>query len=186
MRKVILYIAVSIDGYIADAGGSVDWLDEFATAGESDYGYSAFYESIDTTLMGRATYEQVIGFDVPFPYRDKTNYVFSSTPIRETHHATWGGSDAVSFVRDLKKPEGVGIWLIGGAGLNAALSDAGLIDRMMISVIPIALGSGISLFRGARTTPVWELRDSTVFENGVVQLSYERRDVRPAVGEPVA
>ena len=78
MRKIISYIAMSIDGKIAKANGDISWLEEIPNPNNDDYGYAEFYNSIDTTLMGRITYEQVIGFDVPFPYPDKTNYVFTS------------------------------------------------------------------------------------------------------------
>jgi dihydrofolate reductase len=176
LRDVILYIAVSIDGYIARVDGSVDWLDRFANDSGPDYGYTEFYDSIDTTLTGRKTHEQILGFDVPYPYQDKTNYVFSSTPIADTPHVKWGGPDAVSFVRDLKNRGREGIWLVGGAGLNSQLNDAGLIDRMIVSVMPIVLGAGIPLFRGASGPRVWQFDGSVVFETGVVQLTYERRD----------
>jgi dihydrofolate reductase len=78
MRKLKLYIACSFDHFIARANGDVSWLElpEYAIKGE-DYGYADFYDSIDTTIMGNTTYKIIKGFDIPFPYKDKKNYVFS-------------------------------------------------------------------------------------------------------------
>jgi len=76
MRKIVLYIATSIDHYIARPDGDISWLHapEYAISGE-DYGYKEFYESIETTLMGNITYKQFLGFDLPFPFPDKKNFI---------------------------------------------------------------------------------------------------------------
>jgi dihydrofolate reductase len=78
MRKLILYIAASLDNYIATTDGGVNWLnDNELELPEEDYGYGDFYRTIDTTLMGNNTYRFIMNHDVPFPYPDKKNYVFS-------------------------------------------------------------------------------------------------------------
>jgi dihydrofolate reductase len=77
MRKIVLYIAASLDGKIARKDGDVKWLDEFSDPEQMDYGYNDFLNSIDTTLMGNNTYKQLLGFGIDFPYRGKTNYVFT-------------------------------------------------------------------------------------------------------------
>jgi dihydrofolate reductase len=76
MRKVKLFIASSLDGYIAREDGSIDWLYT-----DGDYGYMQFYNSVNTVLMGRKTYDQTLGFGIEYPYKDKKNYVFSQIPI---------------------------------------------------------------------------------------------------------
>lgn len=79
MRKVKLYIATSLDGYIARKDGALDWLDNIPHPENEDYGYQEFYDSIDTVIMGRGTYEVVLGFDVDWPYSTCTTLVMSST-----------------------------------------------------------------------------------------------------------
>lgn len=147
MREVILYIATSLDGYIADENGSVDWLEAFPNPDQVDYGYNEFYQEIDTILMGRKSYEQIMGFDVEFPFSDKKNYVFTrSTDKQGDKHAKYISADAADFVSSLKKKAGKEIWLLGGAGLNTTLLEHKLIDRMIITQTPILLGKGIPLF----------------------------------------
>jgi len=149
MKKVKLFIASSLDGYIATPEGKVDWLSDPENAGdhESGYGYDDFYASIDTTLMGYNTYREILGFGVPFPYPDKKNYVFSrlhekkeDLPVEFVH------SDLVEFVKALKQEQGKDIWLVGGGHINGILLNEGLVDEMILSIVPVVLGNGIPLF----------------------------------------
>ena len=119
MKKVILYIAASIDGYIARTDGNVDWLHDpdYIVEGD-DMGYGAFYASIDTTLMGNATYQEVLGFDVPFPYPDKKNYAFSRSEKENDENVEYVSGDIVAFMNQLKTQPGKDIWLIGGGKIN--------------------------------------------------------------------
>ncbi|MCB9295548.1 MAG: dihydrofolate reductase [Lewinellaceae bacterium] len=174
MRKVILYIAASIDGYIARPDGGIDWLSMVEKEGE-DYGYGAFLASVDTTLMGRKTYDDVLGFGGPFPYQKLSNYVFSrqergpdDNPVQ---HIT---EDPAAFVKKLKAGPGGDIWLIGGGQLNTVLLNAGLIDVLILSVIPIVLGAGIPLFGGQPKEAKWRLAGHQAFDTGLVQMKYER------------
>lgn len=77
MRKIILYIATSVNGYIAKSDGSVDWLESIPNPNKDDYGCPKFYSSIDTTILGYNTYKQIINWDIEFPYKEKTNYVLT-------------------------------------------------------------------------------------------------------------
>ncbi|MCB0586488.1 MAG: dihydrofolate reductase [Phaeodactylibacter sp.] len=172
MRKVLLYIAASIDGYIARPDGGIDWLSSVEKEGE-DYGYGELLASIDTTLMGRKTYDDVLGFDGPFPYPNLKNYVFSrqekgqdSNPVQ---HVT---GDPAAYVKGLKSQPGSNIWLIGGGQLNTVLLNAGLIDEMILSIIPIILGEGIPLFGGQPKETKWRLTKHEVFDTGLVQVRY--------------
>lgn len=174
MRKVILYIAVSLDGFIAKADGSVDWLHDptYDLEGE-DFGYTNFYASIDTTLMGNETYKTVLGFDVPFPYPDKKNFVFTRTkPAEKAEFVEFISGDIVEFTRELKAENGKNIWLIGGGKIDALFLKHNLIDEMILTIIPRTLGAGIPLFDGATHERKFTFRECSSFKNGFVQLTY--------------
>jgi dihydrofolate reductase len=171
MRKMILYIAASLDNYIARADGKVDWLEapELRLPGE-DYGYAEFYRSIDTTLMGNRTYQAIQGFDVPFPYPDKTNYVFTrSENFPESGEVTYISGDVAAFVRALKEKPGGDIWLVGGGQINTLMLEQGLIDRMILTLIPVLLGDGIPLFQGKSGETRFQPISGRYYDNGVVQ-----------------
>jgi dihydrofolate reductase len=170
MRQVRLFIATSLDGFIASPDGGVDWL--FT---DGDYGYTDFYASIDTTLMGFKTYEKMLGFGTGFHYPDKTNYVFSRSHRRSDEHpVTFVSTDPAAFVSDLKQKGGTDIFLVGGGEINTILLDAGLIDQMDLFVHPIIIGEGIPLFAGTAKTQQFKLTGTKAFESGLTQLTYER------------
>lgn len=173
MRKVVLYIATSVDNFIARKDGSVDWLDKTPNPKKLDYGYNDFYKSIDTTLMGNATYKEVLSFDIPFPYPDKTNYVFTRTPITDNLDVRYISKDIPVFVKQLKEKQGTNIWLVGGSTINTLLLDQGLIDEIIITRIPIILGQGIPLFAGAANESELTLEKLEDFGNGVTQMVYK-------------
>lgn len=170
MRKVVLFIATSIDGYIAGKDGDTEWLYT-----EGDFGYKAFYESIDTTLMGFNTYDFIRKFP-EFPYTGKKNYVFTRKERKDPEHPVeYVLGDVASFTANLKKEAGQNIWLIGGGKINTILFKAGLIDQMIISIHPVALGEGIKLFSDQEPKYRWyNLVRQEVFERGLVQLTYEK------------
>jgi len=177
MRPLILYIAASLDHYIARPDGNVDWLHapEYTIAGE-DYGYQGFYDSVDTILMGNKTYQLIEGFEGAFPYAGKTNYVFSR---KEDHpkneHVTFVSEDLPDFVRRLKRSEGQNIWLVGGGQINTLFLQHGLIDRMILTLIPRMLGMGIPLFSGPTTDRSFTLESCQSYRSGLVQLTYQKK-----------
>jgi dihydrofolate reductase len=176
MRKLILYSAASIDNFIARAGGETDWLDsqEYLIP-EEDFGYKEFYDSIDTILMGNNTYKQLLSFNLPFPYQDKKNYVFSHTESnKDNEYVEFISGDITAFVQNLKKGEGPNIWLVGGGQINTYLLNNNLIDKLILTVIPVILGSGIALFAGNSPIQKFHLSSARPFSNGFVQLVYER------------
>jgi len=176
LRKIKLYIACSFDHFIARANGDVAWLHlpEFAIDGE-DYGYQEFYNSIDTTLMGNTTYKIVQGFDAPFPYKDKKNFVFTRNQNLENNQdVAFVKEEIAPFVRKLKLEKGKDIWLIGGGQINQILLNYNLIDEMIITVMPIMLGHGVKLFHGVVKEKKLNLVDSKHYPNGVLQLKYVR------------
>jgi dihydrofolate reductase len=169
MKKVHLYIACSLDGFIAGPNGEIDWLPE--TPGE-DYGYSEFIQTIDTTLMGGETYRFVAGLD-DFPYKDKRNIVFTRRKdIPKSEYAEFAEGDIAGLVKKIKEEEGKDIWLIGGGQIIAPLHKAGLIDIYEIAVVPVVLGRGIPLFRESSSVTKLKLLDSTSYSSGLVMLKY--------------
>lgn len=182
MRKVVLYIATSIDNFIARKDGSVDWLDKTPNPDKSDYGYFPFYKSVDTTLMGNATYKEVLSFDIPFPYPDKTNYVFTRTPMADNSDVHYISKDIPAFVKQLKVQEGADIWLVGGGEINTLLMDHDLIDEIIITRIPTILGEGIPLFAGAPVESEMTMERLEDFGNGIIQMVYKpksKSEIKP-------
>ena len=178
MRQVLLYIAASLDNFIARPDGSVDWLGspEFLLPDE-DYGYNEFYATIDTTLMGNSTYRFILDQDVPFPYPDKTNHVFSrSAKNRDTEFVRFIPQDPVKFVRQLKREAGNDIWLIGGGQINTLLLNNDLIDKIILTMIPMTLGEGIPVFHGKYKEVKFNLESSKSYPSGFVQLTLLKRD----------
>lgn len=176
MRKVILYCAASLDGYIARKDGSVDWLDSIPNPEHSDYGYAQFYDSIDVTLMGNGTYKAVLGFGVDFPYQEKTNYVFSRTSTgTDAPFIQYINDDVISFVNELKTKPGKNIWLVGGGQLNTTLLNAGLIDELIITLFPIILGDGIPTFADGALESHFKVVENKTFDNGLVQLTLNKK-----------
>jgi dihydrofolate reductase len=177
MRKVVLYIAISIDGFIATEDGTIDWLSSIVNPDNEDHGYAQFLDEIDVTLIGRKTYEQILSFPTPFPYPTKSNYVFSRhKPKHSDEFAHWIDENLESFVRRLKEENGKAIWLIGGQQLNESLLRVQLIDRMIISILPIVLGRGIPLFGSQVTAQQFQHLETKSFPStGCVQITYDKK-----------
>ncbi|WP_114777384.1 dihydrofolate reductase family protein [Botryobacter ruber] len=174
MRKIVLYIAASLDGYIARPDGNIDWLhDEAYTIPGEDFGYSSFLQTVDTTLMGHTTYQTVLGLDMPFPYPDKKNYVFSRNKShQDTEFAAYVKEDAVEFLRKLKEGPGQDIWLIGGGQLNTLVLNTGLLDEIILTYIPVLLGKGIPLFAHGVQEAKMNRTTTKAFDNGFTQLTF--------------
>ncbi|WP_141432086.1 dihydrofolate reductase family protein [Bacillus sp. 03113] len=144
-RKVVVFIAPSLDGFIARENGEVNWL--YNIEGEGDNGYSDFYHTVDTVLMGHKTYLELLNFDIPFPYSDKACYVFSKTEESKNNDVTFINENIEFFVQELLKNEGKNIWLVGGGELITSFLKTGLIDEIIVTIAPVILGKGIPLFK---------------------------------------
>ena len=172
MRKVKLYIASSLDNYIASDNGSIEWL-----FSDADYGYTKFYDSIDTILVGRKTYDQSLTFE-EYPYKGKKVYVFTRSAEVEKKKKTldveYIDDDIPNFVRGLvQQPVGNrDIWLLGGGEIVSILLNADLVDEIILSVHPIILRKGIPLFSNINKGVNLRLLESIPFESGLVQLYY--------------
>lgn len=145
-RKIVLYLAMSLDGYIAAEDESLEWL--FQGDGQGDNGYSDFIETIDTIIMGKRTYDWVIKhIEGEFPYRNKECYVFTKSTLPATEHVQFINQDVRNVINKLKKQAGKNIWLMGGGELASSFFQEGLIDEFIITIAPTILGSGIPLFK---------------------------------------
>lgn len=140
MRKVILFIASSLDSYIARPSSDIDWL--FT---DQDYGYSEFFATVDTVLMGRKTYKQVLTFG-EYPYKEKKTYVFTNNSSLKRYNNADIATDVRKFVDNLRQVDGKNIWLIGGSLLIRDFMSKNLVDELILSIHPIILGEGIPLF----------------------------------------
>lgn len=145
-REIILFIATSLDGFIAKENDDLQWLEEAEV--EGDAGYSDMYQAIDTIIMGKRTYDYVIEHTETFPYPDKKCYVFSSTLRGKNEHVEFVNEDVVAFSKKLREQEGSKIWMVGGADILDAFMKEQLIDELIITITPHLLGSGIPLFKG--------------------------------------
>ncbi|MEH6936318.1 dihydrofolate reductase family protein [Bacillus sp. JJ664] len=154
-RNIILYIGTSIDGYIANDDGTLEWLE--TTEVEGDSGYNSLLERIDTVVMGKGTYDVIRGFDIDYPYSTYKNYVFSKSLSGSDEYALFINEDVKSFVNNLKQKPGKDIWLIGGGHLAREFFKENLIDEFQLDIAPIVLGKGISLYTGDDITQNYTL-----------------------------
>jgi dihydrofolate reductase len=169
---LIYYVASSLDGYIADEAGSVDWLPEDQPG--VDYGYGEFIASVDALLMGRRTFDQVIDFGVEWPYAGKPVRVWTRRPLEDAPDLVEPVAGTPQQVLSGLEAEGFGnVWLVGGAELAEALRAEGLIDEWIVTLIPRTIGGGVPLFGGAQ-----EDLDITGFEQfpgSLLQLKLRKR-----------
>ncbi|NCC71526.1 dihydrofolate reductase, partial [bacterium] len=140
-KKIILYIAISLDGFIATKDGSVKWLDKYNESKEN-MGYDDFIKSIDIVIMGNTTYQQILSFDCDYPYKNKKGYVFSNKKTKKDENITFVSGNIKKIINEL---EG-NIWLVGGANLTNQFINYNLIDEFILFTMPILLGKGIRLF----------------------------------------
>jgi dihydrofolate reductase len=175
MRIVTYCAATTFDGFIAREDGVVDWInmdEEVRREARAELG--RFFESIDTILMGRKTYDASLSYD-PDPYPPgKKRYVFSRT-LKEVQgaNAELVSQNAGEFIRSLKNKSGKGIWLAGGGNLAQTLFDEDLIDEIRLGVHPLLLGSGIRLFPRINHQVDLELADYKAFKGGAFSIRYQ-------------
>jgi dihydrofolate reductase len=170
-RKIVLFIAASLDGYIATKEDSLDWL--FSVEGEGDNGYSEFYETVDTILMGRRTYDWIMEQAEDFPYPNKACYVFTrSTITQDTEHVRFIHDAGKDFVNELKMQPGKNIWIVGGGELLTMFMKEQIVDEVTVTVAPVLLGSGVALFKEGDYKADLLLKGTRTF-NQFVELHYE-------------
>ncbi|MCI8442734.1 MAG: dihydrofolate reductase [Provencibacterium sp.] len=176
MRKATLYIATSLDGYIADSSGKVDWLHGQDGDEKNIDTYSAFIKDMDTVVMGWKTYHQVATELSPdeWIYSALTSYIITHRRLPSTENIKFVQEDPCRIVQKLKQEPGRGIWICGGANIVQPLVKAELIDEYYISIIPTLLGSGIRLWGEADKEMKLKLMRAQSY-NGITELIYTRR-----------
>jgi len=170
MRKIILNVAVSLDGFIEGPKGEYDWC-----FNDQDYGLTDFGNSIDTMFYGRKCYEMMLTFDHkgPDPFAKMKKYVFSRT-ITKPEGVELISGNIVEQVNNLKNMSGKDIWLFGGADLTASFINEGLVDEMSLAVHPILLGAGKLLFNNIKGRKSFRLTESKAYSSGLMMLNYSK------------
>jgi ribosomal-protein-alanine N-acetyltransferase len=174
-RLVILYIATSLDGYIAKPNDDLGFLSMVEQEGQ-DYGYADFIKTVDAAIVGRKTYDKVISMGIGFPHADKDAYIITRTPRPNIGSVKFYSGDIKSLVGRLKSAHGKNIFCDGGAAIVNELLKDDLIDEFIISVIPILVGNGTKLFNDGRPEQKLELVSVKSFHKGLTQLHYKRAD----------
>ncbi|EZH64835.1 hypothetical protein DH09_20185 [Bacillaceae bacterium JMAK1] len=170
-RKIVVFIASSLDGYIATEDESLEWL--FNVEGEGDNGFSEFYETVDTVIMGKRTYDWIMNEEAgEFPYKNKECYVFTRSSAKDTEHVTFINDDVSHFIQKLNHQKGKNIWLVGGGELLSDFIREKLIDEFIITIAPTIIGKGIPLFKGGDHTLNLSLKGTQHF-NQFVELHYK-------------
>jgi dihydrofolate reductase len=170
MRKVILGLGISLDGYIARLDGAVDFL--FMP---KDYSMGPFFKTIDTAFMGRKTYDVAMKMGGGGFGGSMVSYVFSRTlPAGERAGVIFTSDSPASVVRQLRKRRGKHIWLMGGGELVRDFLKADLVDELYMGVVPVLLGEGIPLFPAGFPQRNFALVKNETFSKGLIALTYKR------------
>jgi len=169
MRKIILGVAVSLDGLIEGPNGEYDWC--FT---DQDYGMGDFLKNIDAIFYGRKSFEMMSSIEAgpgPDPFGGKKNYIFSTTLTSAP-----AGYELISdlqMVKEMKAQEGRNIWLFGGASLTSSFMNGNLVDELWLALHPIVLGKGKPLFNDLNHRVKLELIESKQYNTGLVSLKYK-------------
>lgn len=170
-RKVIVYIAASVDGYIAAPGGDLSFLSKVEKEGE-DYGYGTFISTVDTVVVGKNTYDKVLSMGYPFPHADKEAYIITRTERASEGTVHFYTGDVAELLAKLKEKNGKTIFVDGGAFVVNKLLQNSLVDELYLSYIPVLLGDGIRLFNQGNPLQNLELQTVKAFDTGLVQHHY--------------
>lgn len=174
---VSVYIATSIDGFIAGPDGDLDWLDSVPNPDENDYGFAAFMGTVDALLMGRRTFETVCGFEGDWPY-EKPVFVLSNTLSSVPEHlqgkaeiVSGSVAEALQHVRNRGHQH---IYVDGGKVIQGCLAE-GLVDEMILFRLPVLLGGGTPLFGALDRTMHFELLGSEVLAGAITRTHYRQQ-----------
>lgn len=176
-KKNSVFIATSLDGYIADKNGGIDWLEAIPELNSIDTGYAAFTAQIDALVMGRITFETVCSFDIDWPYK-KPVFVLSTTMTEipeklsgKVHLVKGTLSEVLQEIHQQGYPR---LYVDGGTLIQSFLRED-LIDEMIITIIPVLLGAGIPLFSELPKRLNFECIKSKLFLDKVVQNHFKRK-----------
>lgn len=176
MKKIKVYIAVSLDGFIAPPDGGLDGLSELSGITPNRHEYREFYDSVDTVIMGNNTFQEFRNTDVEWPYGDKSTYVLShhknNLPLKE--NIVFLAENIPGTVRQLKEQAGKDIWLVGGGQSITFLLNCDLIDELQLCYFPVILGKGVPLFSGRLKKSNWKLSGNAVLHSGILKVIYQK------------
>jgi dihydrofolate reductase len=169
MRKLILQVAVSLDGFIEGPNGEIDWC--FM---DQDYGMKDFFKQIDSLFIGRKTYELMLRMEdqAPSGFPKFKEYIFSTTLDKVRGDAVLIKDNVEAEVEKIKNKEGKNIWLFGGGSLTTSLMNLGFVDEIWLAVHPVILGGGKPLFNNMKQRINLKLIDTKTYSTGLVFLKY--------------
>ena len=173
--KVVIYIAASIDGFIAGDNDDLSFLASVEKEGE-DYGYADFVSNVDTVIMGRKTYDKVLSFDVPYPHSDRKTYVITQSPKENKDGIVFYNGSLSDLVSELKSKKGKNVFIDGGAQIVNEFLRLDLVDEIIVSYVPVILGTGIKLFSNHGTSTQWRTLSAKQFEKGLVQIHWVKAE----------
>ncbi|MFC6323133.1 dihydrofolate reductase family protein [Companilactobacillus baiquanensis] len=171
MRKVKFYGAISLDGYLADQNNSLNWLFKYEDKNIMEKSYQPFIKDIDTTIMGRQTYDDLMSMTNEFPYSDMTNYVLTHRSI-DSNEVISINTPIERLISKLKIQSGKDIWIIGGGKIVSTLIENHLIDSLQIQITPDILGNGVKLFTKMNSHSEFKLINSQRYDQ-FIDLYYE-------------
>jgi dihydrofolate reductase len=181
MGAVQYYLAQSLDGYLAEADGGLDWLINFGGEGEvevsdaTDGTYDAFFAGVGALAMGSATYEFILAEASDWPYAGVPSWVFTTRTLSVPEGADVrfaSGPVAPIHAAMVEAAGGRNVWVVGGGDLAMQFVDAGLLDEVHVTIVPVVLGSGLPTFP-RRVRDRLRLMGARPFRNGMVELRYE-------------
>ena len=176
MRKIILNLAISIDGMIADVDGGFSWIkgqDDKSIDTIKQFDFSRFSNSCDTIVMGRKAYDDC-GIENIEDFENKMFYVATTHDRQDSENVKFIKGDIVKLIVQLQQLEGKNIWLFGGSGLTDAFVQANVIDEYIVGIIPTIRGTGTKLFADIYPVINLDLKQFTV-NDGIVILEYVKR-----------
>jgi dihydrofolate reductase len=185
--RVTIHMAASLDGFIARRDGRVDWLETSDTFEHGDTMppefVAAFLKTIDCYVMGSRTYETALNFEAKglgWSYGDKPTFVLTHRTLRKTRSTVeFYSGDLGHLVDERLKPQFRSIWFVGGGDVSASCLRLGLADEVRYSILPIAIGHGLSFFQGLDQDVALHLLEATAYKSGMVALRYEVRKPGP-------
>ena len=184
MSLVRYYAAQSLDGYIAEADDSIDWLTGYegsydeADSDEGQGGYDAFYEGIGALVMGSVTYEWVLAHVKRWPYAGKAAWVLSTRELQQPEgegvDVRIVDAEVPDLIEEMKGAAGeLDLWVVGGGNIASQFADHGLLDRVEVTLVPVVLGAGKPLFDRRLRAGAMKLLAARTFSSGMVGLTYE-------------
>jgi dihydrofolate reductase len=171
MSKTIVYISMTLDGFVAGKNDDLSWLMPYSTV---NYGYKEFYDTIGAIILGKRTYDHIIG-NWGWPYADIPAFILSNSLLKNVPRGTEVNTvqgDIADVLEAAKSKTNKDIWVGGGAHVVQEFLNQGLVDELIITIVPVLLGEGIRLFDSLTSQSLLEHYDTKTYDKGLVQLSY--------------